>query len=313
MFHESARRLSSAIAIAIATAAAGCAAGAATSAAPEEPKPLPVENPAPPPLTYDVFVGDEPGFLVTSTLIMGAHDAILVDGQFTLSNGKRLADWIAQHGKQLKAIWITHAHPDHFFGLEPVLARFPGTPVLSTTQVVAAARESAPKKVEQWGPLYKDDLTRKPVIPQPYNEPTLSLDGQQLDIVRLAQADDAPATAIHIPTVGLLVAGDAVYSGVHVWLAEVPTMGLRKAWMTTLDELAALAPTHVVPGHMKPDAGTEAKSIQETRKYIELFSQTANGVTDPQVIIDRMKQAYPDYALPIVLELAAKATVANAH
>jgi len=68
-----------------------------------------------------------------------------------------------------------------------------------------------------------------------------------------------------------------------------------------------------VPGHMKPDAGTEAGSIQATRKYIELFSQTANGVTDPQVIIDRMKQAYPDYALPIVLELAAKATVASAH
>ena len=63
---------------------------------------------------------------VTSTLIFGEHDAVLVDAMTTVAEAEALADWIALHNRNLETIYITHAHFDHFYGLGILLGRFPG-------------------------------------------------------------------------------------------------------------------------------------------------------------------------------------------
>jgi len=54
---------------------------------------------------------------ISSTLILGKRDAVLVDTAITLDQNQKLVDWIADSGKNLTTIYATHGHGDHFFGV----------------------------------------------------------------------------------------------------------------------------------------------------------------------------------------------------
>src|SRR6476659_3987324 len=54
----------------------------------------------------------------TATLISGKKDAVLIDTFLTNEQSKFLVESIAATGKDLKYIYITHGHGDHFFGLQ---------------------------------------------------------------------------------------------------------------------------------------------------------------------------------------------------
>jgi len=67
---------------------------------------------------------------MTSTLIFGENDAVLVDAMTTVAEAEALANWVALHNRNLETIYITHAHFDHFYGLGP----FPRRPGDSNAQ-----------------------------------------------------------------------------------------------------------------------------------------------------------------------------------
>src|SRR4030066_2348879 len=76
-------------------------------------------------LATKVFFSDESGFEVASLIVTGKTDAVLIDAQWTLSNAHRVVAEILETGKRLKTVYVTHAHPDHYFGLGPVADAFP--------------------------------------------------------------------------------------------------------------------------------------------------------------------------------------------
>jgi glyoxylase-like metal-dependent hydrolase (beta-lactamase superfamily II) len=76
---------------------------------------------------------------ITSTLIFGEYDAVLVDAMGTVAEAEALADWIALHSRNLETIYITHAHFDHFYGLGILLDRFPGTRAIATPKATSSA------------------------------------------------------------------------------------------------------------------------------------------------------------------------------
>ena len=61
----------------------------------------------------------------SSTLIYGERDAVLVDTFLTTEQSQTLSDWVVASGKNLTAIYVTHGHGDHFFGLASLLEHFP--------------------------------------------------------------------------------------------------------------------------------------------------------------------------------------------
>src|SRR6476661_10803521 len=67
----------------------------------------------------------------TATLIAGADEAILVDALMTTEQSRQLVSWIADTGKNLTNIVITHGHGDHFFGAGPVLQAHPHARLLA--------------------------------------------------------------------------------------------------------------------------------------------------------------------------------------
>src|SRR6478735_4407647 len=191
-------------------------------------------------LTATTFTASPGGFLVDSTLVAGDKEAILIDGQFSLADAHRLVATIMESKKTLTTVYVTHSHPDHYFGLNVIKQAFPKVKIVATPSVVKEIQATWKGKVKQWGPMYGDLIPQKPIIPTALKGNTLTLEGQTLEI-KNGTGDEAQETYVWIPSIKTVVAGDIVFRGVHPWTAEGKSDG-RKAWMKTLDEIAALKP-----------------------------------------------------------------------
>src|SRR5580692_5920834 len=86
---------------------------------------------------------------ITSTLIFGEHDAVLVDAMGTVAEAAALADWVALHNRNLQTIYITHGHFDHFYGLSVLLDRFPDARAIATPKALDAMQMSFTPPVER--------------------------------------------------------------------------------------------------------------------------------------------------------------------
>ncbi|MGU3432544.1 MBL fold metallo-hydrolase [Actinomycetes bacterium M1A6_2h] len=236
---------------------------------------------------------------ITSTLISGEVDAVLVDPPMTVEQALTLADWVSAGGKNLETIYITHGHGDHWFGLSTLLARFPHARTMATPAVVAhAQQQSAPEFVESfWKSRFPGQIPDHLILPEAVDDNTFELEGEEIRIIDLGHTDTDDTTALHVPSIGLVVAGDAAYNDVHLYLAESPAEG-RRAWLAALDTLAALDPVTVVAGHKNPDRDDLPEIIEQTRQYILDFEEFAATTSTTLELYTRLLDKHPDRVNP---------------
>jgi glyoxylase-like metal-dependent hydrolase (beta-lactamase superfamily II) len=261
-------------------------------------------------LTTTVFTASPAGFLVSSTLVAGDKEAILIDGQFSLADAHRLVAVILESKKALTTVYVTHAHPDHYFGLTVIKQAFPRVKIVAPPSVVRDIQATWKAKVEQWGPLYGELIPQQPVVPAPLPAATLTLEGQSLEI-KHGVGDAADTTYVWIPSIKTVVAGDIVFRGVHPWTAEGRAEG-RKAWIKTLDEISALGPEVVIAGHKAPQLDDKPAGIKATRDYLEAFGAAVASSKSAAEVQDKMKKRYGDLQLDIILQIGAGAQFAPA-
>ena len=232
---------------------------------------------------------------ITSTLIFGEYDAVLVDAMTTVAEAEALADWVALHNRNLETIYITHGHFDHFYGLSILLDRFPAARAIATPKTVKAMQMSFTPPVERLArQLFPGQLATKFVAPQPYEHETFTLEGQELRIIEQGHTDSADTTSLYVPSIGLVVAGDVVYNQCRMYVGDT-TPESRKNWIAALDRLAALNPTMVVAGHKKPGAPDSPSTIQETKRYLQDFDRVNKTATSDQDLFDQMTELYPHW------------------
>jgi glyoxylase-like metal-dependent hydrolase (beta-lactamase superfamily II) len=263
----------------------------------------------PKPLEVQVFTASPGGFLVDSTLVTGEKDAILIDAQFDRADAHRLVAQILESKKNLTTVYITHGHPDHYFGLEVIHQAFPKAKLVALPATVAEIKKTWQGKVKQWGPMYGDNLASTPVLPSALTGTTLTLEGQTLEVHGGVQGDDGNNSYVWIPSLKTVVAGDIVYRGVHVWTAETKA-SQRQAWAKTLAELAALKPVTVVAGHKDPKADNTPAGIDQTRQYLEAFDAAVASSKTSEEAQGKVKAKFP-LQLDIILKLGADAQFAK--
>jgi len=258
-------------------------------------------------ITLQHFPACEHGFHRAPVLLTGASEAILVDGGFTLGDGRRVAEAIRATGKRLTTIYVSQSDPDYYFSLGPVREAFPEARVIAAEATVAAIRNNVQKKLEVWGPKLGENGPQSladVVIPEASDVRTLLLDGEELQIV------DAEGLAnrryLWAPSLRAVFGGVLVFSGVHVWIADTSTPEARKAWIANLDALAAREPRAVVPGHMQEGAATDASAIAYTREYLVRFEEELAKAADSAELVAAMKRHYPDAGMGIALDIGAK-------
>jgi glyoxylase-like metal-dependent hydrolase (beta-lactamase superfamily II) len=263
-------------------------------------------------LKLKVFTSSPEGFLVNATLVSGAKDAILIDDQFQLSDAKHLAAEIKETGKNLTTVYVTHWHPDHYFGFTALKETFPSAKFVALPETVKEIEKTAAAKVKQWQPMFKDNIPAKPVVPEALQGTTLTLEGQTLEIVGRVQGDDVNNSYVWIPSLKAVVCGDIVYSGVFPWTAET-NPEQRKAWAGTIDKIAGLSPAVVVPGHQKPDAGDGPASLLFMKSYLTTYDEALSSSKTAADAQAKVKAKYPDLALDVILKIGTEAAYGKKH
>jgi len=233
------------------------------------------------------------------TLVSGIDSAVLVDAPATTAQGQEIADWIANTipGKELKYIYITHGHGDHFFSASTIQQTYPNATVLATkgTAEHIAQQYTEPFLTSFWLSLFPDKIDTKPievdVLP---DDGTFELEGHKFQAVEVGQGDTYNSTVLHIPTLDLIVGGDVVYGNCHQLFAEDNTPELRAKWLASLDKVAALEPKLVVPSHMRSDNGYSPDHVEQTKEYIQAYEKFLTESNTWQELEGKLKDKFPD-------------------
>jgi glyoxylase-like metal-dependent hydrolase (beta-lactamase superfamily II) len=236
---------------------------------------------------------------MASTLVYGARDAVLVDAFMTVKQANALADWVSARGKNLTTIYITHGHGDHWFGVGTLLERFPNARAMATPNTVKVMRQNAsPEFLDKvWKAAFPGQIPDKLVVAEELKGNAIDLEGCELVVVELGHTDTDHTTCLNVPSIGLVVAGDAAYNDVHLYLAESNAQK-RREWIAALDKIESLHPRTVVAAHKRPENEDNPRIIEETRQYIRDFERLAEQTTTAQELYDQMLALYPNRVNP---------------
>jgi glyoxylase-like metal-dependent hydrolase (beta-lactamase superfamily II) len=266
--------------------------------------------PSIPAITNDLPPGEKqrPWPPISSTLISGERDAVLVDAPITVQQARALANWIAASGKNLTTIYATHGHGDHFFGATAVLERFPNARFVARPEVIKIMRQQAsPESLTTfWNPRFPGQISSQLAIAEELTGNVIDLEGQDLVGVPLGFTDTAGTTCLHVPSIGLIVAGDAAYNGVHLHLSESPDQQKRQEWIAALDKMESLKPRAVIAGHKRVGNVDSPNILGETRRYIRDFDRLSMQTTTARELYDQMLKLYPDWGNPGALWTSAR-------
>lgn len=257
------------------------------------------------PLQLKVYNADANSFHANAVVVSGDKEAMVIDTGFTRADAYRIAANVLDSGKTLKTILVSNADPDYYFGVEVLKGIFPQADVVATPEVLDKIRAKLPAKLAFWGPKMGANAPQQPVLPRALQGNSLSVDGEAVEL-RGTRGPLAHRPYVWIPSLRAIAGNVAVFGGLHVWTADTQQPAERRAWLAQLDEMQALKPAVVVPGHMLPGSRMDASALSYTRDYLLRFDAESGRAANAGELIAAMKKAYPEAGLGIALDIGAK-------
>jgi glyoxylase-like metal-dependent hydrolase (beta-lactamase superfamily II) len=233
-------------------------------------------------------------------MISGEKDMLLIDPQFSLSEAHRLAAEILESKKNLAVIYVTHPHPYHLFGLAVLKQAFPQPKIFALPATVNAAKTGWPARQKFWFPTYGNNIPGPdPVLPEELTTPFLSLEGQQFPVTGpVPGSDEAGNSFVFIPSLKAVVTGDIVFD--HVYFG-VQRDKAREDWTKTIDQILALKPEIIVPGHEGPGAKHDISAIDFMKKYIVDWDVNVGKSKNAAEMRENVLKQYPGLGIQFTL------------
>lgn len=254
-------------------------------------------NPTEGALSFQVFTGQDFALANNAVLIAGKQDAVLIDTCLVLSDAARLVALVRASGKTLRGVYITHAHPDHYFGNGVLREAFPAAKIYARQGVIDFMREYRAKLVH-WREMFGDEMPRELPMPEPLTGDGTRLEGREIRFVDLPMCETVHATAYYVPSEGAVVAGDLIYSGMHHYMADTND---PDSWIEAIGVVRRLGQIkRVFPGH-GPVGGPELLDASEA--WLRDYKDVArHGVRFVDAAKEMMRR-YPKHGLPLLLWL----------
>lgn len=259
------------------------------------------------PLTMEVYnPGEKSVFPVSSEIISGEKEVVLIDAQFQRNDAQQLVEKIKATGKTLTTVYISHSDPDFYFGLDVIKAAFPQAKIIATPETIKDIELSKEGKLAYWGPILKDNAPGNVIVPQPLQGDSFTVDGQKIEVKGL-NGPTPDRTYVWIPALKAVVGGVPVSgNNIHLWVADTQSVQSRADWQQTLESIEALKPEKVVPGHFLPGAPQTLESVKFTRNYLTTLEAALPKAKDANQLIEMMKKQYPHLKDESSLALSAK-------
>jgi glyoxylase-like metal-dependent hydrolase (beta-lactamase superfamily II) len=230
------------------------------------------------------------GFAVDSHLVVGPTEAVLVDGQFFSAEAQKVVDLIKATNKKLTTVFLTHAHPDHYIGMEVIRSAYPNAQFVTTAKVLAdydMKKDATLAALQMAFP--PGSVPDKVVTFTAVQGTSIMVDGYPLEVVEIAEPGESPVAAgLALKSMKAFIAGDLLYNQAHLWLAECDSAG----WIKNLDTLAGMGFETFYPGH---GAKGGAAMIAEDKKYIQDVQPLLDAAKNSNEAITNIKAAYPTW------------------
>ena len=269
---------------------------------------------APPARSQQVFsikvatpAGDQ--FWTNSIIIEGTHEVMLVDAQLTKTNAEKVLQEIKATRKPLSIIYITHEHADHFLGLEVFKEAYPRVRIIANSAVVDRINKVYQEKIDKWKTILGSGAASHVVAIDKFDGDFIEFENSKIEVLKNIQGDTDENTMLWIPGQRILIAGDVLFNGMHVYTAETDTKA-REKWLNSLNKIRTLKPSVVIPGHSKVGAPLDASTaVDFTENYLLAFEEELKKAKDPDSLINAMKERFPAADLLLAIERGAKANV----
>jgi len=243
---------------------------------------------------------------LSSTLIYGDADAVLIDPPLTNDQADAVAEWVAATGRNLTYIVATHGHGDHWFSAALLAERFESH-VFAAASTINQMHRNLAMRDGFWDRLFPNQIPASPVTATAVPDNRLTLEGHDLHIVEVGHSDTDDTSVVHVPDLHLVVAGDVIYNGVHQYLAESADGG-RDAWRRAIDSVSQLHPRFIVAGHKNKELDDDAaRTIAETREYLDTVDALLLRHDTALAFFNAMIERYPDRLNPGALWSGAQA------
>ncbi|MEZ4771987.1 MAG: MBL fold metallo-hydrolase [Bacteroidia bacterium] len=219
-------------------------------------------------------------------IIETANELVIVDGQFITPLAQAFRGYVDSLKKPINRVFISHGHPDHYFGYASAFADQKGYSLEAVNKIIA---EWGPQMITNQKPTFGDLIPDQVLVPKhTVNAGTTeTIDGLNYEFESVEGAENEIQLLIKLPEIGVVIAQDLVYSGVHLWLG----MGWFDNWMNELQKVADLEGyNYILPGHGLPCIKDEVvNNIQ--------YLKTAKAIHEKGLSADDFKKellaAYP--------------------
>ena len=227
-------------------------------------------------------------FISNAGFVITPKGVVVVDALGSPVLAKKLITEIKKITPQkVVAVIVTHYHADHVYGLQEfknigakIYAQGEGRNYLSSEtakQRLIASRVDFAPWVNASTKLMGADVW----IDQSY---TLTVGGIEFKIGRVGPAHAPEDLIIYVPSEKVLFAGDLVFRGRIPFVGNADSRG----WLHALDEIQALNPSIVIPGH-GAYSSNPAEDILFTREYLKYLRES---MTKSAVNMDPFEEAY---------------------
>ncbi len=220
------------------------------------------------PLSTKVYFCDEEAFEVASVIVMGETDVVLIDAQWTLTSAHQVIAEIIQTGKRLTTIYLTHAHPDHYFGAGVIAQAFPEARIVAIPSEAELMNSQFFGKLEIWeNVIGAHNICRTSCHVESLTDGYIELEGQRLEIITGVMGDMAYNTMVWIPSIKTLYASDVLFNQAHPFTCEI-TAPERQQWVKEIEKIMTMDADVIIPRHARPGMPFDKSACEFTRDYL---------------------------------------------
>jgi glyoxylase-like metal-dependent hydrolase (beta-lactamase superfamily II) len=236
------------------------------------------------PVKVHTYTAPAEGFDVNTHLIELPTQLIAVDAQYGLPYAREVVAYAQSLGKPIARVYVTHEHPDHFFGAGAFEA-----PVYALAGVKEIIEEQGDAQVAQnhaqFGDFVPTTATKPEHVVKPGKE---TIDGVSFEFGKVEDAESPVLLTIGLPAQGVLITQDLVYNNVHLWLVGQHL----DDWAAAIERYKRLRYDIILPGHGAP-GGTEL--YDQVLDYLAAAEPILKGASSGEELKTRLIECFPNY------------------